>query len=271
MFNIFTTTFFINDCVHYSYYLSSQRNILQQPAHASDMIISLDYSYTSFYRKMSLLANLHITGVTLASHHSFSLYMVARSTSLHLDLEWCSIKPQDVNKICWLPRWDESSQESSIISSPTRLSTRSHHVTPGIVDRIAQPIRGADCEGGDVREGRLGMVHRTIRFLHCCGQHWGIVGERLSVCVRVYQNLSCLLLRCAGCWLTALPRLLHISQLRANRERKQKPTHCCCKPTKPPFYSTSSLSLYKHLFHKVYLLYSSLLGASSLHSLPFTV
>ena len=49
--------------------------------------------------------------------------------------------------------------------------------------------------------------------------------ERLSVGVRVYQHLSCLLLRCAGCWLTALPRLLHFSQPRANRECKQKLTH----------------------------------------------
>lgn len=100
------------------------------------------------------------------------------------------------------------------------------------------------CDGGDVRDGRLGTVHRTIRFLHHCGQHWGIVGERLSVCVRVYQHLSCLLLRCAGCWLTALPRLLHISQLRANRERKQKPTHCCFRPNPSHYF----LFLYKNLF-----------------------
>lgn len=31
------------------------------------------------------------------------------------------------------------------------------------------------------------------------GQRWRIVGECLSVCVRVYQHLSCLFLRCAGC------------------------------------------------------------------------
>ena len=98
----------------------------------------------------------------------------------------------------------------------------------------------AGCDGGDLRrEGRPGTVLGTIRFLHRRGQHWGIVGERLSVCVRVYQHLSCLLLRCAGCWLTALPRLLHISQLRANQERKQKPTHCCRRPN-PTYYSASS-------------------------------
>ena len=68
--------------------------------------------------------------------------------------------------------------------------------------------------------------------------------ERLSVCVRVYQHLSCLLLRCAGCWLTALPRLLHISQLRANRECKQKPTHCFWRSNLPYYF----LFLYKPSF-----------------------
>lgn len=55
-------------------------------------------------QEISLLADLHITGAMLASHHSFSLSTVGRSTSLHLDLEWYSIRPRDVNKICWLSR-----------------------------------------------------------------------------------------------------------------------------------------------------------------------
>lgn len=78
----------------------------------------------------------------------------------------------------------------------------------------------------DAKGGKAGVVHHPMRFLHGCGQRWWIVGRRLSVCVRVYQHLSCLLLRCAGCLLTALPRLPHIIQLSANLERKQKPTHC---------------------------------------------
>lgn len=124
----------------------------------------------------------------------------------------------------------------------------------------------AGCDGGDAKGGRLGMVHRTIRFLHCCGQHWWIVGERLSVCVRVYQHLSCLLLRCAGCWLTALPRLLHISQLRANLERKQKPTHRCCRPN-PYYYSTPPLYIYKSLFLQSLLV---IFSASHCLTLPLT-
>ncbi len=97
-----------------------------------------------------------------------------------------------------------------MISSPTRWRLRSLCHTRG--DGCLSGWSRGGCDGGDVKEGGLGMVHLTIRFLHRCGQNWGIVVERLSVCVRVYQHLSCLLLRCAGCWLTALPRLLHISQ-----------------------------------------------------------
>lgn len=95
--------------------------------------------------------------------------------------------------------------------------------------------------------GKAGVVHRPMRFLHGCGQHWWIVGGRLSVCVRVYQHLSCLLLRCAGCLLTALPRLPHIIQLRANLERKQKPTHCS-KPTPNPYNYSTHPYTHTHLF-----------------------
>lgn len=70
------------------------------------------------------------------------------------------------------------------------------------------------------------------------------MGERLSVCVRAYRRLSCLLLRCAGCCLTALPRLLHISHLRANLEHKQKPTHWVgCRPNPCHCSALTSLSL----------------------------
>ena len=72
-----------------------------------------------------LLANLHITALILASHHSFAPSMITWFTSLHLALEWCSIKPQDINKTLWLLRWDEWSQESSVISSISRLIVRS--------------------------------------------------------------------------------------------------------------------------------------------------
>lgn len=81
------------------YDLPLQRNI-QQP-----ILFNYFSAYTSFYREISLFANFHITGVMLASYHSYST--VARSASLLLGLEWCSIKPQDVNKTCWLPRRNE--------------------------------------------------------------------------------------------------------------------------------------------------------------------
>lgn len=182
-----------------------------------------------------LLANLHITALILASHHSFSPSMITCFTSLHLALEWCSIKPQDVNKTLWLLRWDEWSQESSVISSITGLIVHSLRHSQGGNGSVAY-------RDGHTPAAMVGTVHRTIRFLLCCGQHWWIVGGRLSVCVRVYQHLSCLLLRCGGCCLTALPRLLHISQLGANLERKQKPTHCCCRPD-PYYYSILSAAL----------------------------
>lgn len=50
---------------------------------------------------------------------------------------------------------------------------------------------------GQMRGGPV-LVRGAIRMQRC-GQHWRIVGKCLSVCVRVYQHLSCLFLRCAGC------------------------------------------------------------------------
>ncbi len=127
----------------------------------------------------------------------------------------------------------------------------------------------AGCDGSDVRQSRLGIAHGTIRFLLRCGQHWRIVGECLSVCVRVYQHLSCLLLRCAGCWLTALPRLLHISQLVLTRSTNRNQPTAAADQTIP--ITLLPLSIYKPLLHKVHLLYPPLLAASSFHILPFTV
>lgn len=96
-------------------------------------------------------------------------------------------------------------------------------------------------------KGRLGIVHHTIRFLHRCGQHWGIVGERLSVCVRVYQHLSCLLLRCAG------SLLCQGTLISASKPGEQTETHPLLLQTKPSLLLT-------FFFHKVYLLHSLLLS-----------
>lgn len=95
-----------------------------------------------------------------------------------------------------------------------------------LLSRSGRWLSSGDGGGNGAERSRPGLVRRLIRTL----QRWWIVGAGLSVCVRVYQHLWALFLRCASCWLPAPPSLLHISQMRANLEHKQEPTLCSCEP-----------------------------------------
>lgn len=121
-----------------------------------------------------------------------------------------------------------------------------HHTQPtsrprrGIARHHLSGWSHSGCDGGDAKGGRPGMVHRVIRFLHCCGRRWWIVGKRLSVLVRVYQHLSCLLLRCAG-WLLCQDYFISASwELTGNANRNP--------PTAAADQSLNNPLIYKPLF-----------------------
>ncbi|CAB1432550.1 unnamed protein product [Pleuronectes platessa] len=102
------------------------------------------------------------------------------------------------------------------------------------------------CGGGGVRggRGRPGMVHGVIRFLHHCGQRWGIVGER--VLISRCQGLSApVMFTPQVCWLLA-DCSAKASSYQANREptgsgNRNPPIARCYRLSPPHTLSPQSL------------------------------